>query len=396
MDRTEWLQERRMEKFKDVFGRWKEKKLSGAEAGELLGMSERSFRRYRRRFEGEGLDGLSDRRLGRASPKRVGVTQIEWMLELYRRHHTGWNVKHFHEHLQKRHNFNWGYTWTKTQLQIAGLVDRAKLRGTHRRKRPRKPCEGMMLHQDASRYAWLAVLNELDLVVTMDDATSDIYSAILVEEEGTFSTFQALLDVFSNKGLPASFYTDRGSHYFWTPKAGEAVDKERLTQVGRALKQLGVEHIPAYSPEARGRSERMFATLQDRLPKELALAGIKTVEEANRYIRDVYLPEHNALFAKPAELPESAFVRVGDTRTLVECLCIEAERVVGRDNTVAFGKLKLQLPESRLRAHFVKANVKVRHYPDGTLAIFHGPRCIARYAGTGDLIVPQKQDRMAA
>jgi hypothetical protein len=253
----------------------------------------------------------------------------------------------------------------------------------------------MMLHQDASRFAWLSGQPELDLVATLDDATSEIYSAFLVEEEGTFSTFEALLDVFSRKGLSASLYTDRASHYFLTPKAGEAVDKERLTQVGRALKQLGVEHIPAYSPEARGRSERMFATLQDRLPKELALASITTVEEANRYIRDIYLPEHNALFARPAELPESAFVRVGDIRTLVECLCIEVERVVARDNTVVFGKLRLQLPESRMRAHFVRANVKVRHYPDGTLAIFHGPRCLARYTGTGDLIVPQ-QDRMAA
>ena len=395
MDRTKWLQERRMKKFADVFGRWKGKQLSEAEAAQLLGMSERSFRRYRHRYEDEGLEGLSDRRLGKASPKRVAVTQIEWMLELYRRHYTGWNVKHFHEHLQKRYNFNWGYTWTKTQLQCAGLVDRAKLRGAHRRKRARKPCEGMMLHQDGSRFAWLTGQGELDLIVTMDDATSEIYSAFLVDEEGTVSTFQALLDVFSCKGLPASFYTDRGSHYFWTPKAGEAVDKARLTQVGRALKQLGIEHIPAYSPEARGRSERMFGTLQDRLPKELALAGVTTVEEANRYIRDVYLPEHNARFAKPAELPESAFVRVGDVRSLAECLCIEHQRVVGRDNTVTFGRLTLQLPESPMRAHYVKANVRVHHYPDATLAIFHGPRCLARYNPAGELMAPQP-NRLAA
>ncbi len=216
-----------------------------------------------------------------------------------------------------------------------------------------------------SRFAWLEGESELDLVATIDDATSELYSAFLVEEEGTFSTFEALLDVFSRKGLPASFYTNRGSHYFLTPKGGEAVDKERLTQVGRALKQLGVEHIPAYSPEARGRSERAFGTLQDRLPKELTLAGVTTMDDAHRYIRDVYLPEHNARFGRAAELPESAFVRVGDVRTLVECLCIEAERVVGRDNTVAFGTLRLQLPESRMRAHYVKAKVKVRHYDDG-------------------------------
>ena len=190
----------------------------------------------------------------------------------------------------------------KTQLHAAGLVERAKRRGAHRRKRPRKPCEGMMLHQDGSRFAWLAGQAELDLIVTMDDATSTLYSAFLVEEEGTASTFRALLEVFTPGACPASLYTDRGSHYFFTPKAGEAVDKERLTQVGRALDRLGIEHIPAYSPEARGRSERMFATLQDRLPKELKLAGIATIEAANRFIREVYLPAHNARFARPPAL----------------------------------------------------------------------------------------------
>jgi hypothetical protein len=197
----------------------------------------------------------------------VPVDEIAWMLDQYRSHHRGWTVKHFHEHLQQWHSFRWGYTWTKTQLHTAGLIERAAQRVAYRRKRPLKPCVSMMLHQDASRFAWLAGQPELDLIVTMDDASSEIYSAFLVEEEGTASTLRALLEVFTDKGLPSSLYTDRGSHYFFTPKTGEEVDKDRLTQVGRALKQLGIEHIPAYSPEARGRSERMFATLQDRLPK---------------------------------------------------------------------------------------------------------------------------------
>src|SRR5262252_7443997 len=217
-------------------------------------------------------------RAGR-SPARQGVAasgavdKLVWMLGEYRTHHLGWNVKHFHEHIRQQHGFRWGYTWTKTQLHTAGLVDRTARRGAHRRKRPRKPCEGLMLHQDGSRFAWLSGAPELDLIVTMDDATSTIYSAFLVEEEGTVSTFRGLLEVFTAKGLAASLYTDRGSHYFYTAKAGEAVDKSRLTQVGRALDRLGIEHIAAYSPEARGRSERMFGTLQDRLPKELKLAG---------------------------------------------------------------------------------------------------------------------------
>src|SRR5882757_374656 len=238
MNRTTWLQDRRMQK--DVLCRWERAAL---EAGEVLGMSERQFRRYRARYEEDGLEGLIDQRLGKASAKRVPVDEIDWMLDEYRTHHLGWNVKHFHEHRQARYSFRWGYTWVKTQLHTAGLVERAKRRGAHRRKRERKPCAGMMLHQDGSRAAWLAGAPMLDLIVTMDDATSMIYSAFLVEEEGTASTLRALLDVFTALGLPSSLYTDRGSHYFYTPKVDGPVDKERLTQVGRALDRLGIEHI---------------------------------------------------------------------------------------------------------------------------------------------------------
>jgi transposase len=373
-----------MQKFRDVLSRWESGQLSMMEAGELLGMSERQFRRYRDRYEEEGMEGLRDRRLGKASPKRVPSADAQLMLELYGGPYRGWNVKHFHEHLQRDHGFRWGYTWVKTQLHTAGLVERAARRGAHRRKRERKPCEGMLLHQDGSRAAWLLGQPELDLIVTMDDATSTIYSALLVEEEGTASTFAALLEVFGAQGLPSSLYTDRGSHYFFTPKAGEAVDKERLTQVGRALDRLGIEHIPAYSPEARGRSERMFGTLQDRLPKELKLAGITTIEAANRFLRELYLPAHNARFAKPPALPDSAFV-AADPARLREVLCVQEERIVARDNTVAYDGLKLQLPPSPARAHYVKAKVKVRRYPDGTIALFHGPRLLARYDAEGRL-----------
>jgi transposase len=388
MNRTTWLQDRRMAKFVDVLSRWQSKQLSAAEAGEILGMSERTFRRFRQRYEEEGEAGLADKRVGKASAKRVPVDRIEWMLELYRSQYRGWNVKHFHEHLVKRFGFDWGYSWTKLQLQASGLIERAPRRGAHRRKRPRKPCEGMMLHQDGSRHAWLAGEPPLDLIVTLDDATSKIYSTFLIEEEGTVSTFQALLEVFTAQGLPCSLYTDRGSHYFLTPKAGEAVDKTQLTQVGRALDRLGIEHIPAYSPEARGRSERMFATLQDRLPKELELAGIAGIEAANRFIREVYLPEHNALFAKPAEIAQSAFVPIADPALISEALCMEEERTVSRDNTVGYQRLRLQLPPSPVRPHYVKAHVKVRQYPDATLAVFHGPRLLARYTKEGNLIEP--------
>ena len=397
MNRTTWLQDRRMQKFCEVLRRWTRRELSALDASQILGCSERQFRRYRRRYEEEGLTGLLDKRLGKASAQRVPIDKLLWMLTEYRTRYTGWNVKHFHEHLQRQHSFRWGYTWLKTQLHTAGLVERNKRRGVHRRKRPRKPCEGMMLHQDASRFAWLEEGPELDLVVTMDDATSKIYSAFLVEEEGTASTFRALLEVFTERGLPSSLYTDRGSHYFLTPNAGEAVDKERPTQVGRALTRLGIEHIAAYSPEARGRGERMFGTLQGRLPKELRLFDITDIDEANRYIREIYLPMHNDLFATPAQIAEeSAFVMLSDPASLADILCIEQPRVVARDNTVSYEGRCLQLPQSPARPHYVKANVRVHEYPDGTLAVFHGPRRLAGYTAEGHEILDVPNARSMA
>ena len=344
MSRTTLLQERRMQTFQNVLGHWQARRLSALEAAEMLGMSERSFRRYRRRYEDDGLDGLFDRRLDKASARRVPADRIEWVLEQYRTRHTGWTVKHFHDHLCAHHGFAWSYTWTKTTLQRAGLVSKAPRRGAHRRRRPRKPCVGMMLHQDGSRHEWLAGQAACDLIVTMDDATSEIYSAFLVEEEGTASTFRALKQVFTDKGMPSSLYTDRGSHYFHTPEAGGKVAKDQHTQVGRALHQLGIEHIAAYSPEARGRSERAFGTLQDRLVKELALAGIATVEAADRFIADTYLPDHNRRFATPPELDDSAFVPLVRPDQVDDILCRRTDRTVARDNTVRYERRVLQIP----------------------------------------------------
>ena len=382
MRRTEAFQGVRMIKFLSILSRYEAAEFSQLEAAELLGVGERTFRRWCQRFEDDGEAGLLDRRLGKASGKRVPVDGQAEVEALYRNRHLGFTAKHFHEHLVRDHGFAWGYTWTKTFLHGRGLLERAKRRGAHRRKRPRRPLPGMMLHQDGSRHDWLQGQPPLDLIVTMDDATSQILSAFLVEEEGTASSFRGLAEVFGAHGLPMSLYTDRGSHYFYTPEAGGKVDKVRLTQVGRALAQLGVEHIAAYSPQARGRPERLFQTLQDRLPKELALNAITTMEAANAFIRDHYIPDHNARFAVKAEQQGSAFVAIPGT-DLNEILCVQEDRQVGQDNCVSFNRLKLQIPASPLRAHFVKANVKVRHYHDGTHAIFHGPRCLGRYDSKG-------------
>ena len=381
---TEARQGVRVIKFRDVLGRYESCEFNQMDAADLLGVSERTFRRWCQRYEEAGEAGLLDRRLGRASGKRVPVDREAEVEALYRTRYSGFTAKHFHEHLVRDHQFNWGYTWTKIFLQSKGLLEHAKRRGAHRRKRPRRPLPGMMLHQDGSRHEWLAGLDAMDLIVTLDDATSVIYSAFLVPEEGTASTFQALSEVFGRHGLPLSLYTDRGSHYFYTPEAGGAVDRKCPTQVGRALAHLGVEHIAAYSPQARGRSERMFHTLQDRLVKELALAAIGSVEAANRFIREAYIPAHNSRFAVPAEQEGSAFVAISGV-DLNEILCVQEERQVGQDNTVAFHRLRLQIPPSPLRPHFVKCRVKVRQYQNGSHAVFFGPRCLARYDEHGAL-----------
>ena len=382
MRRTEARQGVRMIKFVSILGRYEAAELNQLEAAELLGVGERTFRRLCQRFADDGEAGLLDRRLGKASGKRVPVDRADEVEALYRTRYAGFTAKHFHEHLVKDHQFHWGYTWTKAFLHSKGLLETAKRRGAHRRKRMRRPLPGMMLHQDGSRHEWLAGQPALDLIVTLDDATGAFYSAFLVEEEGTDSTFRALAEVFGRHGLPLSLYTDRGSHYFHTPQAGGKVDRKNLTQAGRALAHLGVEHIAAYSPQARGRSERAFRTLQDRLVKELALAGIATVAAADAFVRDVYIPAYNAQFAVKPEQQGSAFVAIPGV-DLTEILCVQEERQVGNDNCVSFRRLKLQIPESPLRAHFVKANVKVRQYPDGRHAIFHGPRCLGRYDKKG-------------
>ena len=389
MVRAEVLQGVREMRFEALLERHERGELSQIEAAEMLGIGERTFRRWRDRLRDEGPAGLRDRRIGKPSSRRAAVEEIARMLGLYERLYSDFTVKHFHEQLVKRHDYKLGYTVTRLSLQSAGLVRPAPRRSAHRKKRPRRPMVGMMLHQDGSRHEWLEGQPALDLIVTLDDATSAIYSAFLVEEEGTQSSFRGLAEVIGRHGLFCELYTDRGSHYFHTPKAGEPVSKTVRTQVGRALAQLGVRHIAAYSPEARGRSERAFRTLQDRLPKELKLAGIKTLEAANRWIAESYLPSHNAAFAVAPAETGSAFVadRGGQAG---EILCLQEERRVGNDNTVQWRTLTLQIPPSPLRAHFVRATVRVHEYPDGRLAIFHGPHRLADYDPQGNLRDDQK------
>jgi transposase len=384
MRRATVLWEVFVRRFEEAFEQYQGRGLTAEEAGELLGMSVRNFRRLCIRYEEDGVEGLRDRRIGKVSPRRAPAGELARMQELFRERYRDFTVKHFHEQLVKRHNYKLCYTVTRLSLQAAGLVAKAKRRGAHRKKRTRRPLPGMLLFQDGSTHRWIAALaRDLDLIVTLDDATGQICSAFLVEEEGTMSSFCGLAETIERYGLFGALYTDRGSHYFVTPKDSGKVDKTQPTQVGRALSQLGVTHIPSYSPQARGRMERVFGTLQKRLPQELRLARIKTIAAANRYIKDRFVPDYNARFAVAAAEPGSAFVPyVG--RPLADVLCIQEDRVVGADNCVSFNRRSLQIPPQRHRNHYVRATVRVHQYPDGHLAIFDGPRCLARFAPKGE------------
>jgi len=383
MRRTAMLWEVFVSRFEEALEQYERHRLTAEEAGELLGMSGRNFRRLCVRYEEDGIDGLRDRRIGKVSPRRAPARELERMHDLYRECYSDFTVKHFHEQLVRRHNYKLCYTVTRLSLQAAGLVPKAKRRGAHRKKRVRRPLPGMLLFQDASKHRWIAALgHDLDLVVTMDDATGAIYSAFLVEEEGTMSSFLGLAETIAAQGLFGSLYTDRGGHYFFTRKGESKVDKKELTQVGRALSQLGITHIPSYSPQGRGRMERVFGTLQKRLPQELRLAKIRTIAGGNRYLKERFIADYNARFAVPAAEPGSAFMPyVG--RPIEDVLCVQEDRVVGADNCVSYNRRSLQVPRQRHRQHYVRATVRVHEYPDRSLAIFDGPRCLVRFDPKG-------------
>lgn len=375
-------------RFTEAYEGWNEGRLTQYEAGQLLGMSERNFRRYLGRYEAEGLAGLIDHRLGQLSKRRAPVDEVMALTDNYRRRHTGWNVKHFHTWYQKEGGVR-SYTWVKKRLQEASLVPKVRSKGTHRLKRDRRPLPGMLIHQDGSTHEWV-VGQQWDLIVTMDDATSEHYSMFFTDEEGTQSSLLGVREVIEKHGLFCAFYSDRGSHYWTTSEAGGKVDKAHPTQFGRALQQLGIEMIAAYSPQARGRGERAFSTHQGRLPQELALAGITDLAHANRYVQESYLPNFNAEFTKAAPEEGSAFVpwAGGD---LSEVLCEQYERTVRSDNSVSFENVALQIPADKHRCHYVKAKVRVHRHTDGSLALFHGPRKLADYDARGLLLPPTQQ-----
>src|SRR5579863_8644096 len=369
----------RMMKLQDVLLKAMAKKITWWEAAEIIGLTDRTMRRWRERLEEHGYSGLADRRKGKVSFRRVPLKTCEEVLRLYREKYFDFSIRHFHEKLQSEHGIELSYTWVQQALQGAGLVKRRSRRGPHRRRRERRPLPGMLLHIDGSKHRWLNDDRWYDLIVILDDATSEIYYAQLVEEESTRTVMAALRAVIEKKGLFCALYSDRASHFFVTPKAGEPVDKHRLTQVGRALKELGVQMIAAYSPQARGRSERSFGTWQGRLPQELRLAGITTLEGANRFLREHYIATFNQKFAVAAAEKGTAFRRT--TRSDLDWIfTVQTERVVAKDNTVAITDRNWQLEKSRFRNSLAGSTVTIHEHLDRTVSIRYGPHVVGRYA----------------
>jgi len=377
-------------KVQEVILRALAKKITWWQAAEIIGISDRQMRRWHERYEEFGYDGLFDRRRGRPSPKRVPLAEVERVLGLYREKYFDLNMQHFHEKLGEEHGIGWSYTWVKRALQGSGLVGKGRKRGVHRQRRERRPLPGLLLHIDGSHHRWFGDERWYDLIVILDDASSEIYYAQLVEEESTATVMAGLREVIERKGLFCALYSDRGSHFWLTPKAGGKVDAHRLTQVGRALHTLGVRMIPAYSPQARGRSERSFGTWQGRLPQELRLRGITTVEAANQFLREDYMAEFNRRFQVAPAQPGSGFVKCPRSQDLDLIFALQFERTVNRDNTVSFQNLVLQIERMSWRATLAGCNVMVHQHLDGTISLTHGPHRLGRYSSQGAALTTSK------
>jgi transposase len=372
-------------KIKEVITRAMSGQINWLEAAEIIGISDRSMRRWRKRLSTGGYEDLLDRRTRRPSAKRIEVVVVEKVLRLYREKYFDLNVKHFVEKLHREEDIGLSYTWVKTALQNAGLVKRYARRGPHRRKRPRRPLTGMMLHVDGSRHRWIPGLDQYqDLIVIFDDATSEVYDVQLVDEESTVTVMAALKRVVETRGLFCSLYSDRGSHMAWTPKAGERVDREKPTQIGRALQQLGIELILAYSPQARGRCERLFGTWQGRLPQEFRLRHITTLETANEFLRQQWGELHNVGFSVKAEQTGTAFLPYTGS-DLDKIFSQQHERVIDNDNTVRFDGRCLQIPKQTFRFSMARCRVLVCQHLDQTMSVHYGPHLLGLYDAAGQI-----------
>jgi hypothetical protein len=359
--------------------------LSWIQAAEIRGRSPRSIRCLRWLLQHHGYDGLFDRRRQTPSPKRAPVAEVQRLLALYRDRYQGFNVRHFHQLARRQHGVRFCYAFVKKALQSAGLVAKHRPRGRHRRRREPRPCFGELLHLDGSRHRWLALVPDqwFTLIAVVDDATKRLlYAQLGAGGERVAAIMTALRAVLAHEGIPLALYTDRAHWAVHTPVAGGGPERRRLTQVGRALARLGIEHILGYSPAARGRSERVNRTLQDRLVNELRVANITTVIAANRYVRERFIPAFNTEFARPPADPTSACVPLGRV-DLDQILCVEEERVVSRDNVVTLAGVALQVAKQPGRRSCAGLRVLVRRHLDGPYSIWYGARWLGRYDRQG-------------
>jgi transposase len=368
-------------------------KILWMQAADILGISDRQMRRWKRRYEIYGYDGLYDRRKKRPSPKKVPLETVEKILRLYREKYFDFNMSHFYDKLRKEHNIKLSYNWVRLALEGAGLVEARQRHDKHRKRRERKPLIGMMLHMDGSPHDWFGNDTEYDIVTISDDANNELYDIAIVDEEDSITCMAMIRNTVEKKGIFCSLYTDRARHFFVTKKAGEEVSKDNLSQIGRALAELGIQHIPSYSPQARGRSERLNETLQGRLPQELRLRGIKTKDEANKYLRQEYLKEHNKRFAIKPEQQGSAFIPVPKTTDLDRIFCFKHERTVNNDNTVSFNNRLLQIGPSELRVSFARCKVIVYEHLDSSITIGYGPHTLGYYPPKGLSTYPHNSQK---
>ena len=364
-------------------------KLSWLQAADVLPMNPRTLRRWRDKFQNSGIDGLLDGRRRSPSDRAIPAKDLSKWLRLYRDRYAGYNVRHFHSLAKRKHGLTWSYSLIRSVLQTAGLVSKRRPRGKHRMRREPRPCFGEMLHLDGSRHRWLALRPDdyQHLIVVVDDATKKILYAQLGSNESTHAVMAALWAVITCHGIPAALYSDRASWAAHTPRKGEPVDKKAVTQVGRALKRLGIEHILGYSPQARGRSERANRTIQDRLVNELRTARIATPERANRYLMEEFIPNYNTEFARAATDPIAAFVPLAGV-DLDPILCHEEERTVGKDNVVALGSVRMQITKQPGRLTCAGLRVTVRRHLDGAHSVASGTRPLGRFDANGRAILP--------
>ena len=371
-----------------------EGRITWQQAADICRLTPRHMRRLRERFERLGHHGLKDGRQGKSQPRKVTVEQVEELCRLKREVYPDFSTQHFHQFATEKHGIDISYTWTLLVLQSHGLVTKAPGRGKYRRRRERRPMTGMLLHLDGSRHRWIPRRPMQDLIVMLDDADGRILFARFYEHEGTASTFDALAHVLRRHGRFCELYTDRAGQFCTTSDATQGPDERQDGQVARVCRELGIRQILARSPQARGRSERAFGTIQGRLVPELRLHRITTYDAANRYLERRFIADFNRRFTvKPAEA-ETAFVPIAGL-DLTLLLSIQHRRIVRNDNTVSFRRRVLQLPATKHRLHFVRCPVTVHELRDDTLGVSFQGKLLARYTQDGELLKPSRKRNVA-